>query len=233
MPDLMISIVVALCVGALILVIFAVVNVRKREKVQALAEYCKNKAYSFKQTKAALSEEISVQSETFLLVSTMIGHRQEEATGSSAWEKKTVWKTRAKNSEWPSFILGSIPAAGDWDKLPDWMKLAALEKLMSENGIVLESEKAQTVKIDGKASYLLFEEHTGESREIIQKLLPLLNEWPAQFRLLIQSEPAETLIRVTDCYIQDADLLEKIIRLGTVASALPLTEHDQGGQTEH
>lgn len=217
MTDLMISMVVAVCVGVVVIVVFAVTRARKQKNEQALAEYCQSRGYSYNKLEEPLRIELRIEGDSFSLTSTKASLRHEEQTGSASWDKKTVWTTRNGSNAWSSFILGSVPAAGNWERLPDWIKNAAVEKLMSESGIILQSENAQPLRITEKLTFLLFEQMPGESRDAIHRLGPLLNEWPTQFKLVIHSGPAKIRIHITDCFIRDAAFLEKLIRLGAAA----------------
>jgi len=220
MTDLMISIVVVVCVGVFIIAIFAVIRARRQKNEQALAEYCQSRGYSYNKLREPLRVELRIEGDSFSLTSIMASLRHEEQTGSASWDKKTVWATRGGNSAWSSFTLGSIPATGNWEQLPDWIKHAAMEKLMHESGIILQTGNVQPLHITGKSTYLLFEQIPGESRDTIQRLSPLLSEWPAQYKLVIHSGPAEIRIHVADCFIQDAELLEKLVRLGAAAGGM-------------
>lgn len=220
MTDLLISIVVVVCVGVFIIAIFAVIRARKQKSEQALAEYCQSRGYSCNKLSEPLRTELRIEGDSFSLTSTMASLRHEAQTGSASWDKKTVWMTRGGNSARPSFALGSIPAAENWERLPDWIKHAAVEKLMSESGLVLQSGNVQPLRITEKSTFLLFEQMPGESRDAIQRLNPLLSEWPAQHKLIIHSGPAEIRIQLLDCFIKDADLLEKLIRLGAAAGGM-------------
>jgi len=220
MTDLLISIVVVVCVGVFIIAIFAVIRARKQKSEQALAEYCQSRGYSYNKLSEPLRTELRIEGDSFSLTSTMASLRHEAQTGSASWDKKTVWMTRGGNSARPSFALGSIPAAENWERLPDWIKHAAVEKLMSESGLVLQSGNVQPLRITEKSTFLLFEQMPGESRDAIQRLNPLLSEWPAQHKLIIRSGPAEIRIQLLDCFIKDADLLEKLIRLGAAAGGM-------------
>ncbi len=220
MTDLMISIVVVICVGVFIIALFVVIRARRRKNEQALAEYCQSRGYSYNKLKEPLRTELRIEGDSFSLTSTMVSLRHEEQTGSASWDKNTEWTTRGGNSVWPSFTLGSVSAAGEWERLPDWVKHAAIEKLMRESGIIFQSVNAQPLYISGKSTFLLFEQISGESRNAIQRLSPLLNEWPAQFKLVIHSSPTEIRIYAAGCFIQDAELLEKLIRLGAAAGGM-------------
>ena len=220
MTDLMISIVVVVCIGVFIIAIFAAISARKRKSEQALAEYCQSQGYSFNKLREPLRTELRIEGDSFLLTSIMASLHHEGQTGSASWHKKTVWMTRGENSAWSSFTLGSVPAAGSWEQLPDWIKHAVIEEFMRESGIVFQAENVQPLYVTEKSSFLLFEQLPGESRDTMQRLIPLLNEWPSQFKLVIHSNPVEIRIHVANCFIQDAALLEKLIRLGAAVGGM-------------
>lgn len=219
MTDLTVSIIVIACTGVAAALIFLLVGKQKQGRERALEDYCGANGYSCSIAKEPLRIDRRVVGASFTLISSMVSQRLDEDTGSSGWKKSTQLTAR-RVQDTPSFALGSVPAAGNWDRLPEWIKKAAVEKLANESGIQLDLGSAQQLHTTGKSVFLLFEQTLGESRDAIQRLSPLLNEWPAQFKLVIHSGPAEIRIHVADCFIQDAALLEKLIRLGTAAGGI-------------
>lgn len=221
MTDLMVSIIVIVCVGVIIIAVFAASHARKQKSEQALAEYCQSRGYSYNKLKEPLRVEIRIEGASFSLTSIMVSVRHDAQTGSGSWDKKTVFTTRDENSARPSFMLGSVSSAGDWEQLPDWVRHATIEKLMQEKGIAFQPGNVQPLHITEKSTFLLLEQTPGESSKIIQRLSPLLSEWPTRFKLVIHSRPAEIHIYAEDCFIQDAEVLEKIIQLGATMEAMP------------
>ena len=203
MPDPMVTAVVIICTGALIVAIFLAVRARRQKKERALAEFCQSRGYSYNKVKEPLLTALNIEGDSFSMTSTMLSLRQEAETGSASWEKKTVWTSRVEDAYRPSFVLGSISAAGNWDRMPGWIKKAAVDKLMSESGLHFRAENARPLDTAGKSAFLLFEQASGESGGVIQRLTPLLNGWPAQFSLFIHSSPAEMRIQIAGCFIED------------------------------
>lgn len=219
MPDLMVTAVVIICTGVLIVALFLAVRARRQKKERALAEFCRSRGYSYNKVKEPLRAALNIEGDSFSLTSTMLSLRQEAETGSASWEKKTVWTSRFEDAYRPPFVLGSISAAGNWDRMPDWIKNAAVDKLMSESGMHFRAENARPLHTTGKSAFLLFEQASGESG-VIQRLTPLLSDWPAQFSLFIHSSPAEMRIQIAGCFIEDAALLEKVIQLGAAVDGV-------------
>lgn len=219
MTDLTVSIIVIACTGVTAALIFLLVGKRKQNRERAIEDYCRANGYSCSIAREPLRIDRCVEGASFALISSMVSQRLDENTGTSGWKKSTQLTVRYVQDA-PSFTLGSIPAAGNWEQLPDWIKHAEMEKLMHESGIILQCGNVQPLRITGKSTYLLFEQIPGESRDTIQRLSPLLSEWPAQHKLVIHSGPAEIRIHVADCFIQDAELLEKLVRLGAAAGGM-------------
>lgn len=219
MTDLTVSIIVIACTGVAAALIFLLVGKRKQSRERAIEDYCRAKGYSCSIARGPLRVDRRVEGASFTLISSMVSQRLDENTGSSGWKKSTQLTVRYVQDA-PSFTLGSVPAAESWEQLPDWIKHAAMEKLMHESGIILQPGNVQPLHITGKSTFLLFEQIPGESRDTIQRLSPLLREWPTQFKLVIHSGPAEIRIQVADCFIQDAELLERLVRLGAAAGGM-------------
>lgn len=220
MADLTASIIVIACTGVAAALIFLLAGRRKQSKERALEDYCRANGYSCSIVREPLRVDRHVEGASFTLISSMVSQRLDGDTGSDGWKKSTQLTVRCTRDT-PSFALGSVSAAGGWDRLPEWVKNAAVEKLANESGIRLCPGSARHLHTTGKSDFLLFEQTPGESRDAMQKRLsPLLDEWPVQHKLVIHSGPAEIRIHAADCFIQDAELLEKIIRLGAAAGRI-------------
>lgn len=159
MSDLTLSLIIVLIIGAVVVPLFLFIGKRKKRKEQALADYCRERGYSFNRTREPLGVEIRVESDAFLLISKMeAAQRLNAPIGSSQWLKETTWTSSAGSDELPGFILGSVSAGGNWNALPDWMKDTVVQKLTGETGLVLDPARAQPIPINGKLGFLLLEE---------------------------------------------------------------------------
>lgn len=215
MSDITLSLIIILIAGAAAALVFLFVGKRKKKKEQALAYYCRERGYTFTRTKESIGVEIRVEGGTFLLVSKMTAaQRLNGPSGSSQWLRETTWTSNAGSCELPNFILGSISAGGDWDALPDWIRNAAIKKLISETGLMLDPARAQPVSTKGKARFLLFEETPGEGSAALQRIGSLLDSWPEQFILVVSSGPRGVLIRAVGLFIEDVSQLKLMLRLG-------------------
>jgi hypothetical protein len=215
MSDITLSLIIILIAAVVTALLFLFVGKRKKKKEQALADYCRARGYTFTRTKEALGVEVRVESDAFLLASSMKSpQRLNEPRGSSQWLKETTWTARGRSGELPGFILGSVSAGGDWGTLPDWIRNAAVQKLATETGLTLNPARARPVRTKGKARFLLFEETPGEGSAILQRLGPLLDSWPEQFDLVVSSGPQGLLIRVVGLFIESISRLEHMLRLG-------------------
>lgn len=215
MSDITLSIMIILIACVAIALIFLFTGKRKKKKEQALAYYCRERGYTFTRTKESLGVEIRVEGGTFLLVSKMTAaQRLNGPSGSSQWLKETTWTSNAGSCELPNFILGSISAGGDWDALPDWIRNAAIKKLISETGLMLDPARAQPVSTKGKARFLLFEKAPGDGSAVLQRLGVLLDSWSEQFTLVVISGSQGLLIRTAGLFIEDVSQLELMHRLG-------------------
>jgi hypothetical protein len=133
-------------------------------------------------------------------------------------QKDTVWLSNGGSSIRPSFILGSVPATGNWDRLPSWVRNAAVQKLFGGMGAGYDADRVQQINSSEKNAFLLIEEMPGQGLGTLEKLKPLLYQWPAIYTLVIKSSPIEIRIHAADCFIQNTALLEKVLRLGAAAA---------------
>lgn len=217
MSDLTISAIVILCTGVLIGAIFYLTVTKKRKRESELAEYCQNHGYNCLKTEEPGFTEFTVEGDSFSLRSSQVMTQDEAVSESDSWNKETIWIRRGDDSARPSFALGGIPSARGWEKLPQQVKKIAVDNLSSRTGFSLDPANAQLVKTGGKSAFLLFEQNPGESGAALERLKPLLEEWPAQFTLFIHSSPETVRIHLANYFVRDVAMLEKVLRLGAAA----------------
>ena len=213
MTDLYVSLIVIACTGVVVALVFGMAARHKHSRELALADYCREHGYAFHSIKEPLRAERRVEGDLFLLVSSMVSCRHDEGTGSTGWEKATRWAARGVQDV-PAFMLGSVQVGSDWERVPDWMRQALITKLGGEVGIALETYgPPQMIRPDDKRAFLLFEHTPGVTRDILQRLLPLLSDWPSN-ELVITGDLEGVAIRVDDLFIQKTDELDRVLALG-------------------
>lgn len=213
MTDLYASLIVIACTGVVVALIFLLAASRKRSLEQALADYCREHEYAFHSIKEPLRAERRVEGNSFSLVSSMVSCRHDEGTGSTGWEKTTRWIAGGVRDV-PAFMLGSVQTGSDWERIPDWMRQALITKLGGEVGVALETYgPPQMIRPGNKRAFLLFEQTPGATRDILQRLSPLLADWSTN-ELVITSGPEGVAIRVDDLFIQKTDELDRVLALG-------------------
>ncbi len=212
MDDIKLTLIIILVIGIVAAVFLFVYLKNKEIKDDELAEYCNNKGYSFNRTKDPALSTLNVEGDNFSLISIMKPLRNpalEEAT----YELNTKWSMKKTSGKEPAFALGSIPGNERWDMLPDLVKRMAIQKLAEESGLTLDPVKAQVVETTGKSTFLLFEESSGSSFEAVQRLRPFLSRWSPKQIIFIKSSPDEVSLNIANCYIKDADSLNKVLEL--------------------
>jgi hypothetical protein len=231
LSDLAVSLIVIGGTGILLVFVFWLSAKSKRTKDKLLSDYCQSHGYSLSKKTGPLQTELRIEGKGFTLLSSMLSRRQETQTGSSSWEKQTLWKTLEAHQAWPTFVLGSVPTASNWNRLPDYVQNAAVAKLSQDFGFVCDAQKAQPLRIDGGPAFLLFEETQGESAAAIERLKPLLTD--VQNQIVIQSSPEQISIRISGCFIRDAAAADRLIRLGFACMGqTERQEADASGQWE-
>lgn len=198
--------------GVLGFVILMISLKRRKIKDAALVEYCNDKGYSYNKTKEQSLSTITITGDDFILKSTMAA-QQNPASDETGWESNTRWTLTKTDTRRPAFALGSIPSNTDWDSLPDMVKKMAIQKLMSESGLVLDPDEAQLIDTTGKSTFLLFEESPGKSYETVQRLRPFLSQWSDKQIIFIKSSPDKISLNITDYFIKNVDSLKKVFEL--------------------
>lgn len=218
MSDLVITALVILGTGVLVVSIFYLVGAKKKERENKLAEYCRDHGYTFSKVKEPLKKEYLIKGEIFSFTSTMALHHYDSASENDSWAKETIWSA-AGDSNRPTYALGTVPA-GSWAALPDLLKRATIDRLSHETGLRLEPSNVNLLEVAANSTFLLFEKRPGESKTILKRVEPLLKEWPAKYTLFIHSSPDMLQIKLADCFVEDAALLEKILRLGEATAGM-------------
>ena len=223
MSDLLVSAIITLCVALAIGGIFLANDARKKRDEQALSDYCRARGYILETDKQPLRAEIRVGGERFALTSTKISQRREDRDGSgssSPWEYKTTLTMSAVGLHRPSYRLGRVPRMDPRDRLPDIAGHALIHRLMADLESSPWPEHARYIPSNDKTGFLLFERTPGEADKAAQTLVPLLEGWPAKYELFISSEPGKLSLFSSNCFIDTAELLDRLIRIGEAACDL-------------
>lgn len=213
MSELLITVLVVLGTGLLVVAIFYLTGAKKKEREKKLAEYCRDRGYTFFKTNEPTKKEYIIKGDNFSFTTTLALLHHDAGSDNDSWGRETVWNAATGDINRPSFALGSIPA-GSWELLPDLIKRAAVDRLSHETGLQLEISKAKVLEVEGETTFLLFENKPGEGKTISKRIGPCLKGWPAKYTLFIHSSPDRAQIRLADCFVQEVDLLDKILRLG-------------------
>lgn len=220
MSDLAITIIIILCTGVLVFMIFSFTSSKKRRMENELKEYCNSHGYTYSRKDGNLRKEVIIEGDMFLLTSILTMTPDFSESDSQAHNQKTVWSTDKSNGAWPAFALGSISIAGNWADFSDSIKNSAIEMLMMETGQNFDTTNVRQVDSLGGKTYLLFEQMPGEGHNVIQKLKPFLNDWPKTSILFINCRPEKIYIQITDYFVKSTELLEKVLHLGTALREL-------------
>ncbi len=220
MADTALSLVIVALTGAVILLIFILIGSRRQAADKKVDAYCREHGYVCSRSSHALRKELTIQGEGFTLQSKMVSHRQEETTGSSAWEKETVWATRGPGGPWPAFVLGSISASPDWQSMPDLIRNAATQQLNRQTGCNYASSQGRIIHRNKSFAFLLFENAPEASGVMTDKILPRLDAWQETGPLVISSGAHGVNIRLANHFIRDAAQLDSVIRLGQACAQL-------------
>ncbi len=214
MSDIALSLIIAAVAGVTVILVFMAAARHRLAKEKEMEAYCRDHGFVISKRTDALSREIVIEGEGFTLKSKMVSHRQEETTGSSSWEKETIWVTRGLQRPRPAFALGSVSASMDWLNLPDLVKNADAQKFNKETGNNYSPGHGRIVHKNRTSAFLLFEETPGAANDLLDKVIAWLDAWPGDHPLIIQSSPEEVSIRVTGLFIRDTQQLDRVIRLG-------------------
>ncbi|MHC1787443.1 MAG: hypothetical protein AB9880_10320 [Christensenellales bacterium] len=214
MNDLSLSLLITALTGLGGLLILLLARRRRQEREELLQAWCSQRGLTCSLRREARLSELRVSGEAFSLQSSLSAHRQEEATGSSAWDKRSLWQSLRQGEPRPAFLLGAVNGAQDWQRLPAPLQEAALTLLERRTGRHYDAHQGQIVHAGRGTAYLLFEDSPGTARQAVDRLLPLLAAWPDASPLLIQSGGEGLSIRADNYYIRDPAQLELLLKLG-------------------
>ncbi len=221
MQDLTVSLIVIGLTGVLIAGIFLALAKRQESEAAALAAYCSARGYRLTVKKERLSGETLVESDAFLMRSTRVSRVHEAQTGAAGWDVETVWETKLPVDAAPAFALGSVPSAGNWERLPDMVKAAAVEQMRRETRMAFPSGGARPIQTAGGKAFLVFTQNPGEAEGMAISLLPLLDAFPKDARLVLLSGPEKVVIRQPDHFVKKVSDAQRLIRLGFACAGLP------------
>lgn len=221
MPDIVLSLIVIALTGILTAVLFMTIAKRKAEKDLEIREYCQSRGYLFSRSDKPLQKEISIKGPAFLLTSTMASGYHDAQTGSDSWNRVSVWRTETSDADRLAFLLGSVSASLDWERLPATIKDAAMQTLLSEGGEGYSPELASIVKTPANRAFLLFQKTQGSTGTALERMLPFLDKCPKEARIVIDSKTSGVSVTCSNLYIRSLDDVRILMDLGHACAGWP------------
>lgn len=217
MNDLKLTLIIIAAVAVISTLILLGYFRQKNKKESGLEDYCRAENLLYHKEKSQALTELTIQGEDFILVSNAKSiHNQ--TLDEYNWELETQWSLIGSEKSMPAFVLGSLPAGTDWSSQPELVKAQALKRLQVDSGLELDPASAQTFMLENKLVYLVFSEMPAASEPVLARLKPLLEQLSKKYLVYIKSGPAGASIRLSGCFVDNAELLHQLLELGAELS---------------
>lgn len=215
MTDLSLSLLVLFGAAALAgaILLFARRAARKRE--EALAAYCAERGFRLEITREPNARSVCVFTDDWRLTGSMRASANAAQTGSSEWERKTEWICTRQNPLRPVFALQVSGGGTDLERLPDWVRGAALAAMRSWLGDSLKSlSSVRTAFCENGRCGVLFESESRSADRTMEKLYAPLSAWRGSLPLYLECSPARVRLTLTGVALRDVKEMEAILQIG-------------------
>lgn len=214
MSDVALSLLVIAMTGSFTALLFVFTAKRKAQKELDIREYCLRSGYHFSKNNAPLRREISIKGDSFLLTSTMVSGYNDTQTGSDSWDKVSIFRTDEADSDRPAFLIGSVSASPGWNSMPVMIRNAAAQALLAEGYEDFSPDMADALSTPSGRAFLVFQRDRGSDDAMIEQILPLLDRFPSESRILIHSGASGITIKCSNFYIRSLEDIKKLLDLG-------------------
>ena len=214
MDDITVSLYVLLGAALLAAAVFLLTRRAAKRREEALSAYCAQNMYRLTILKEPDSREIQIEGEDWLLKSSMRALQNSADTGASGWQRETQWLSTRENPMRQAFALQLSQGATDLDRLPPWMREAALAAMRLWLGAGHEHlGSIRTAFCEGGRSCIVLETQPHAADAALEPLLLSLQHYRGSLPLYLACAPTYIRLHLPDLAISTAFEAEQLIDL--------------------
>ncbi len=214
MSDIIASMGVIALTGIFIGALFYFLQIRKKNKAEALARFCQAEAIALRIEENRLSKKTFFSRGKWQIVAELTSTINTAETGSSEWSGNTILTATPAQPDHPVFVMGSCPSAENFDLVPDWIQANIVTKLRYDLNVGEDFAPEHFARSIGRMSFIAFAPDEASATAAYASLEPFLAAWPAQIPLTIFIGPEQIRIQLLTHYLQEIPLLRQLIALG-------------------
>lgn len=214
MDDLTLSLYVLL--GAALIAAIVLLLTRRAGKLreEALAAFCAQNGYRLTSSKEPTVKTICIEGDNWQMQSSMRAVVTSPDSGSSGWQRETEWICQSENPLRQTFALQLSAGSTDLDRLPPWVRDAALSAMRLLLGDwARELSSARTVFCEGGRAAVVFEPQPHAADAALERMRASLDQYRGALPLYLASSPTQIRLRLPDVWIDTAQEAEALLRL--------------------
>ena len=214
MDEIMVSLFVLLGAAMLAAAVFLLTRRAARQKEEALASYCAQNGYRLTSLRKPELREIKIETDDWRLTAVMNALQNSGDTGSSSWRRETQWVCERENPLRQTFALQLSQGATDLDRLPQWVRdaaIAALRLWLGEETSELNS--LRTAFSENGRSCVVFEREAHAADATLERLLVILGQYRGSLPLYLECSPARVRLFLPDAMAATAQEAEQLLQI--------------------
>lgn len=214
MDDITVSLIVLL--GAVLLAagVFLLTRRSARQREEALLDYCEKNGLHLAVRREPESREVRITGESWQLVASMRAQQNSGDTGASGWQRETEWICLRENPLRQTFALQLSQGATDLDRLPQWVRDAAIEALRLWLGEEMQKlDSLRTAFCENGRSCVVFEQEAHAADASLEQLLLPLTQYRGSLPLYLECAPARVRLFLPDAFVASAPEAEQLLRI--------------------
>lgn len=214
MQELTLSLYVLLGAVVVAAAVFLLTRRAGRLREEALAAYCAQNGYRLTSSKEPTVKTIRIEGGNWQLQSSMRAIVSSLDSGSSGWQRETEWICRSENPLRETFALQLSAGSTDLDRLPQWVRDAALGAMRLWLGDwARELSSVRTAFCEGGRTAVVFEQQAHAADAALEQMRVYLDQYRGALPLYLESSPAQLRLRLPDVLIDTAQEAEALLCL--------------------
>lgn len=215
MTEIGLSLFVLAGISVLVLTVLLLSRRAAQNRETALAAYCAKNGFHLEIIKEPTARSIRIVAKDWRLTGSMRASENAAQTGSSDWERKTEWICTRQNPLRPVFALQVFSGATELERLPDWVREAALAAMRRWLGDALRDlSSMRTVFCENGRCGVLFEPEKRSADRAMERLYAPLSAWRGNLPLYLESAPDCARLTLANVAFRDAKEAEAILQIG-------------------
>ena len=214
MDNMTVSLYVLLGAVVVAAIVFLLTRRAGRLREEALAAYCAQNSYRLTSSKEPTVKTIRIEGDNWQMRSSMRAVVSSPDSGSSGWQRETEWICQSENPLRQTFALQLSAGVTDLDRLPQWVRDAALGAMRAWLGDwARELSSVRTAFCEGGRTAVVFEQQAHAADAALEQMRVYLDQYRGALPLYLESSPAQLRLRLPDVLVDTAQEAEALLRL--------------------